>query len=303
MDINMLNKKSLLLFLGIAFGTSWTIFLLPLLFKNNPAVFSQATLVFLMISMWGPGIAAILTTLFVEKKPFTSLRINTLGKKSFYLWAWLLPPLLTVCTLFSTLILRTGELDLSFSMMREALAQVPAGTKVPQVEMVVILQIFFALSLAPLINVLFALGEELGWRGFLLPRLLPLGQWRAIILSGLIWGFWHAPVIVLYGHNFPTHPYLGILLMMVGCALFGTILSWLYLNTKSPWVAALGHGAVNASPGLAIYFLKPGFDTAVGGLIFGVSGWIPMIVFILWLVSSKQMPVSLQVEQNLENPV
>ena len=157
--------------------------------------------------------------------------------------------------------------------------------------MLVAIQLAFAVTLAPLINVLFALGEELGWRGFLLPKLMPLGQWKAILLSGAIWGFWHAPTTLLHGYNFPQHPYLGVLVMIVGCTLLGTILSWLYLNTRSPWVAALGHGAVNAAPGLALYFLKPGFDTALGGSILGLAGWSAMSIFIAWLILTKRLPV------------
>jgi membrane protease YdiL (CAAX protease family) len=149
----------------------------------------------------------------------------------------------------------------------------------------------FGLLLAPFINVLFALGEELGWRGFLLPQLMPLGQWKAILISGAIWGVWHAPTTLLHGYNFPQHPYLGIFVMTVGCTLLGVIFSWLYLNTRSPWVAALAHGAFNASPGLAIYFLKPGFDSAWGGTALGLAGWIPMALFIAWLVWTKRLPV------------
>jgi MFS family permease len=44
------------------------------------------------------------------------------------------------------------------------------------------------LLLGPIINIVFTMGEELGWRGFLLPKLLPIGQWKAILFSGLIWG-------------------------------------------------------------------------------------------------------------------
>ena len=157
------------------------------------------------------------------------------------------------------------------------------------------LQSLFAIILAPFINVLFTLGEELGWRGFLLPRLLPLGQWPAILISGAIWGFWHAPTTLLHGYNFPEHHYLGILIMIVGCTLLGTLISWLYLNTRSPWVAALAHGAINATAGVAFFFLKPGFDTALGGSPLGLAGWIPMALFIGWLVWSKRLPVSLPV--------
>jgi hypothetical protein len=62
------------------------------------------------------------------------------------------------------------------------------------------------------INALAALGEELGWRGLLLRELSPLGFWRVSLLAGLVWGIWHAPLIV-QGHNFPDAPYVGIVMM------------------------------------------------------------------------------------------
>lgn len=289
-----MNRKSLLWFLLITFGIAWVLFALPLAFKNDPAGYPIAMQVCFMLAMWAPGIAAILTTLFVEKQPFKTLRLNTLGPKRFYLIAWFLPPLLTLATLGVTLLIRTGTFDPNLTMMREAVAKAPAGTPMPPVEVLVAVQLAFGLLLAPFINVLFALGEELGWRGFLLPKLMPLGQWKAILISGAIWGVWHAPTTLLHGYNFPQHPYLGVLVMTVGCTLLGVIFSWLYLNTRSPWVAALAHGAFNASPGLAIFFLKPGFDTAWGGTALGMAGWIPMALFIAWLVWTKRLPVSLQ---------
>jgi len=206
---------------------------------------------------------------------------------------------LTLLTLATTLLLGKGQFDANLTMMRELLARTPAGTKLPPLEQVVILQLLQAVTLAPFLNIIFTLGEELGWRGFLLPRLLPLGQWRAILISGAIWGFWHAPTTLLYGYNFPQHPYLGVVVMIVGCILLGGLLSWMYLSTRSPWVAALAHGAVNSSPGLAILFLKPGFDTALGGLILGLSGWIPMAFFTAWLVWSKRLPVPNAIEETI----
>lgn len=288
----MLNRKALLSFLAIAFAFSWALFSIPAAFKPDQARVAQAMQITFSLAMWGPGLAALITTLYVEKQPFSSLRLNTLGPKRFYLWAWLLPPVLTILTLGATLLIRSGEFDPAMTAISDALAKAPAGTKLPPSGMVAFFQIALALTLAPFINVIFALGEELGWRGFLLPHLLPLGQFRAILISGMIWGFWHAPTTLLYGYNFPQHPYLGVLVMMVGCTLLGALLSWLYLSTRSPWVAALCHGAVNASPGLAIYFLKPGFDSALGGLILGLAGWIPMTLFIVWLVWSRRLPVS-----------
>lgn len=58
---------------------------------------------------------------------------------------------------------------------------------------------------AAFINLLPALGEELGWRGWLLPKPLPLGTLPALLVSGVIWGLWHAPIILL-GYNYPDAP-------------------------------------------------------------------------------------------------
>ena len=286
----MVARKPLIVFLLIAFAISWLLFCLPWPFKDNPnfAIIMQGTWA---IAMWGPGLAAILTTLFVEKQPLSSLRLKTLGPRKYYVWAWLLPPVLTLLALAVTILLSTGQFDPDLSMMNQILASAPAGTQLPSASQAISIQLLFAITLAPFINMLFALGEELGWRGFLLPHLLPLGQWPAILISGAIWGFWHAPTTLLFGYNFPMHPYLGVLFMMIGCTLLGTILSWLYLNTRSPWTTALAHGAVNAAPGVAIFFLKPGFDTAFGGTLLGLAGWISMGFFIAWLMLSKRLPV------------
>jgi uncharacterized protein len=291
-----MNKRYLAWFLGITFLLSWPLFLAPFLFIGmEPANKQLMTKGLWAVAMWGPGLAAIITTMVIAKKPLKSLRLNTLGPKRYYLWAWLLPIVLTIIGGVLTFLFGIADLDLNFTMIRESMASAASGNSIP-VEVIVVIQILFACTLAPLINVLFTLGEELGWRGFLLPHLLPLGQWKAIIISGIIWGVWHAPVIV-QGFNYPGYPILGIFMMIVFCVLLGTIFSWLYLNTKSPWSAALAHGSVNAVAGLPILFFKPGFNMAFGGTIATPVAWLGMAAFILWLVWTKRLPVQSQLEE------
>ena len=291
----MPQRKSLTWFLIIAFAISWPLFLTPLLFPDLEPATQQMTFTGLWaLAMWGPGIAAIIATLAIEKKPFKSLRLNTLGPKRNYLWAWFLPPLLIVLSGLLTIIIRTGQLDTEFTFMKQAMGQ--TGTQLPiSISMLVLIQVVQALILGPLINVIFTMGEELGWRGFLLPRLLPLGQWKALLTSGVIWGVWHAPAIA-QGHNYPDHPILGILLMTVFCILLGIIIGWMYLKTRSPWVAAFAHGSINAWAGMPYLFLKPGFDTVLGGTLTSIPGWILMGIFIGWLVLTKRLPVRAQEE-------
>lgn len=291
----MLDKKSLTWFIIISFVISWILFATPLAVKDDPTLYPILTTSMFALAMWGPGIAAILVTLFVARQPFSTLRLNTLGPKRYYFWAWFLAPLMAVLTLAATVLLGTGTFDPNITMMRDALALSPQTQELPSVEILLAIQLGFALTLAPFINILFAMGEELGWRGFLLPQLMPLGEWKALLLSGAIWGIWHAPAIALHGHNFPEQPYLGVLVMTIGCMLLGVLFGWLYLKTKSPWAPALAHGAFNAIAPAAIIFLKPdGLDMALGGNPLGLAGWIPMVLIILVLVAIKQLPVEKQ---------
>ncbi|MFM8427867.1 MAG: lysostaphin resistance A-like protein [Chloroflexota bacterium] len=297
----MIERKYIYWFLGITVLLSWPLFLASLVLGDmDPTTRQLTTQGLWAIAMWGPGIAAIITTLFIAKVPFSSLRLNTLGPKRFYLWAWFLPVVLTLLSGLFTVLFGIAKLDLNFTMIRTAMEAAAGGNEVP-VEVIVLSQTLLALTLAPFLNMLFTMGEELGWRGFLLPRLMPLGQWKAALWSGVIWGVWHAPVIV-QGHNYPGYPVLGVFMMIIFCILLGTIITWLYINTKSPWVAALAHGSVNAIAGVPVLFLAPGFNMAFGGTLAAPTAWIGMALFISWLVWTKRFPVQEQVGEVVPTP-
>ena len=286
----MFERKPLFYFLALTIIFSWPLFLIPLLLPAMEATQKALTMQGLWaLAMWGPGFAAILVTLVIARQPFHTLGLNRLGAKRPYLWAWFLPPVLIVLSGLLTVLFGLGKLDLSFTFLQQQMAQTKTQLPIP-VEAIVVLQMIQALIFGPLINLLFTLGEELGWRGFLLPRLLPLGRWKALILTGLVWGLWHAPAIA-QGHNYPDHPILGILLMMVFCILTGIIIGWMYLCSRSPWVAAVAHGSLNAWAGLPILFLVPGYDTALGGTLTSITGWVVMLLFIGWLIWSRRLPV------------
>lgn len=94
---------------------------------------------------------------------------------------------------------------------------------------------------------LFAIGEELGWRGFLQGQLVAgLGPTRGILLLGLIWSFWHLPAL-LSGYNYPEYPVLGgFVLFPITLVAASFFLGWLTLRTNTFWPAAMAHGATNS---------------------------------------------------------
>jgi len=282
-------RKSLIWYITISFSLAWILFVLPkLVGTTNTTTIAAISTICWTAAMWAPGLAALFTTHYVDRQPLSVLNLRRLGEKRVYLWAWLLPLVFTFITGLLTWALGLGKLDLEFSQIREAMSQTSGGSSISPV-LVITLQALLALTIAPLFNTLFTLGEELGWRGYLLPKMMHTGQWRAILYTGVIWGVWHAPVI-LQGHNYPGQPVLGVFLMIGFCILLGTILGWLYLRTKSPWAPALAHGTVNAVAGFPLLFM-PKVDMTWGGTLASLTGWIPMILFVAWLAWTKRLPV------------
>jgi len=100
------------------------------------------------------------------------------------------------------------------------------------------------ISMVP--SVLFTFGEEYGWRGYLLPRLLPLGEIKATLLLGLIWALWHVPVL-LAGFNYPgVSVWAAIVVFTIVTTALSFSYTWLYIaSSASVLVAAVMHASFN----------------------------------------------------------
>ncbi|MGW5580863.1 CPBP family intramembrane glutamic endopeptidase [Micromonospora chokoriensis] len=130
-----------------------------------------------------------------------------------------------------------------------------------------------------------AVGEELGWRGFLLPALQPLGTVPSVMLNGLIWGVWHAPLLLL-GYSFKTTNPVSILLMSVGTILIGTVLAWLRIRSGSIWASSFAHGTMNASASLLAAALIPATPN-IAASVLGWGGWVITGVVVAFLITKS----------------
>jgi hypothetical protein len=153
----------------------------------------------------------------------------------------------------------------------------PPGTTFPAPSTFLGIAFVASLFASPWINSLAGFGEEWGWRGFLLPRLLPLGKWKAYLLVGIIWGLWHAPLVVV-GFNYPGYPLLGILLMCGFTFSSGIFINELSLKYRSAVLAGWIHGLINCQ-GYGIWRLLF-FNTnpILGGMagLVGMIGWLAL---------------------------
>lgn len=110
-----------------------------------------------------------------------------------------------------------------------------------------------AVALGATVNAVFALGEELGWRGYLLWELAPLGFWRASLAIGAVWGLWHAPAIIA-GYNYPNYPVVGVAAMTVATVAFAPVYTYVVVRARSVIPAALFHGVFNGSAGVVLAY-------------------------------------------------
>ena len=93
---------------------------------------------------------------------------------------------------------------------------------------------------------LFALGEEIGWRGYMLPRLLGFGVVPAMLIVGFLHGVWHLPLMLTtdYYHN-TGNPLLVVPLFLVTLTLAGVFFGFIRIWTGSVWAVAIAHAAAN----------------------------------------------------------
>jgi uncharacterized protein len=297
---SIVNKKQLYIYLSFAFGIAWLFGLIVFLtggIARSPEVIpgSKITLALLLISlgyMWAPALANIFTRLVTHQGwEDMLLKLHFKAEWKFWLAAWVGPSILTIVGGAIYFLIFPGQFDGNLTMLQKMMAGVPGYASVSP-WLLVLGQLISAILIAPIINSFFTFGEEFGWRGYMLPLLLPFGEKKAFLLSGVIWGLWHAPVIAM-GHNFgldyPGFPWLGILVMIWFCILAGTFLGWLSIQAKSVWPAVIGHAAINGIAGLGILFQLGTPNIMLGPSPVGLIGSIGFLaVFCLIFFKKEQ---------------
>jgi uncharacterized protein len=135
--------------------------------------------------------------------------------------------------------------------------------------------------------ILFSAGEEIGWRGYLLTRLIDAGVSRPILISGLVWSVWHIPLILGGGYAAGLSPILSVAIFVFGVTSVSYVFAYLRLRTGSVWSAIVLHSAWNT-------IIQFGFDPATTGetaqLWVGESGiLVNLVLFVAALISRDRL--------------
>ena len=256
-----MNRKKLLVFLILTFLWSWILWIIGLNYLSD-GINQESTgkfLVFFFVGIYGPTISGIITTLFYDglKGLFELIKKVFIWKVPLinYIYIILLPLIFVIIgiALYSQFIGEIGDFDkMAFlSIPTILLAGLYAGPS----------------------------GEELGWRGFLLPELQKkYTNLKSAIIIGFIWFIWHIPLwwapfgTLVSGESISFLPVITYFLMLMCLSI---IITWLVINSKgSVLVAILFHLSINAGiallffPELSVDFKKVHLLSSIGMLIF-----------------------------------
>lgn len=220
--------------------------------------------------------------------------------------AWLSPVILTAIGAALYFMIFPGHFDLSgeyitASAGADVLAQMEdQGISYP---VYILVSLISSITYAPLINTFVALGEEIGWRGFLYPQLkMRFGRRKGWLIGGFIWGAWHWPLIWLIGYEYGAaagnpagyagFPVSGMLIFCIITIGLGILHDRLYEKSGSIWLPSLFHGAVNAVGmlPLSICMINTGSARLLGPAPMGIIAGLPFLAVaaVLMLRKDKQ---------------
>ena len=265
-------KNKTIFFSVLVLFLSWTA--AALFYLLNGDLQTTAGFVFMTSYMFFPLISVVIVQA-IHKEPIlkglgVSFKLNRL-----FVVAWLLPVVFNVAAMFASALFPPMRFSTETPLLQNALAQM--SQSIPDIDAykLLALTIVSGLSAGITINALFAFGEEIAWRGWLLKQFEGVTFLKASLIIGVFWGIWHAPLIAM-GHNYAQHPFIGLGMMIVCCVLLTPVIQYIRVKSKSVISAAIFHGTLNAGAGLSLMYLD-NFNDLLGGSA-GLAGFLVLLV-------------------------
>jgi len=214
-------QRGIVVFLLITLGLSFIFYLLII----SGGTIYAFDMLYVLAWMWCPGVAALITT-FLLNQDLTGLGWGWGGTR-YQLLSYTLP------LVYSSL----AYLSIWFSGL---------GRFAGLFDLELVRHLFYLATIGVMASSVSALGEEIGWRGFLVPELAKVTTFtKTSLISGVIWASWHYPLILFADYRGGTTAWYELscfTLMIVG---FSFPLAWLRLKSNSVWTAVLLHASHN----------------------------------------------------------
>jgi membrane protease YdiL (CAAX protease family) len=222
-------KKRIITYLIAVFALSTPFYIINIV-ANSSGSGSDSGLgdLAVLALMWMPAVAALVTT-FIHQRNIRGLGWAP-GKTKYLALGYLLPIVYAGVAYGIVWLTGLGAYDGSAAAEFGGLPIFLAN----------------ALTLGVLQSALLALGEEIGWRGLLVPQMARATTFtRTALISGLIWGLWHVPLILFGDYNAGTPWWYSLLCFTVLIVGMNFAFTWLRLASSSIWPAVLMHASHN----------------------------------------------------------
>lgn len=280
-------------FLAVALGGAWLV-ALPLWVSGEGLMHPLFSLVAVAM-MYTPALATLVVVLWVRRPANIPRYLGlTPMRPAGRTWLFIAVGAVGFWVLaYASMLLGQAmgfiRLDLSGASAITATLEATGVAATPAEVAVVVVVSLITLPFITAVNSLAAFGEEIGWRGWLLPSLRPLGTLPALLISGAVWGVWHAPLILL-GYNYQRTDLAGVGFMVVFCVLVGILIGWLRLRSASVWPAVVAHAALNTAVSAFLIFVDVR-DLPAGpwGSLLGWPGWILLALAAALLLVTGQL--------------
>lgn len=237
---------------------------------------------FTLLLMWVPSVAALILRLYRKEGVFKGMFWNPAKDWKWIFVAAFVPLIIEILSLLSTYFLGGAEFKQDFLSIDNGIVSVKGVAMIfgaaPQPWYLLIWNYLLSYFVGALFySLLFALGEEYGWRGYLQKKWAPDSNLKGLVAIGCVWGLWHLPAI-LQGHNYPEYPILGgFILMPLLCTLFSIVFGIAMNRSRVIWIAVVFHGALNISADVS----NTAFDEATLNRPINDAIWTT-----LWLVTA-----------------
>ena len=287
-----MDRRKVKRFLIWTFIFSWS--LIGIFYLTGGEWQTKGATIIALAYMFIPMIVAFIVERYsgngqISKDLGISFRINI-----WFVIAWLLMPVLAFATFGITLLFPDIHFSSDMSGFFERYSSMLTEEQIEQMRRSmdtlpvhpVWLSLVQGLIAGATVNAVAGFGEELGWRGFLVKEFRNFSFVKASLIIGFIWGIWHAPLILM-GHNYPEHPVIGVLMMMVWCILLTPLFLYFRIRSGSVIQSAIMHGTLNATYGLSIMMVAGGNDLTTG--MTGLPGFIALVVvlFIIYAYDNR----------------
>lgn len=287
------DRKRIITYLSIVFGIYYGLWLIACALPQDAGQTIYGILSFPPVFMGTPVLAAAITRKITKDNSPWKLSLKIWKNFKMYLFSAFLPTSAIFLGTVLFFMLFPNDLDYSGQYIVNHYSAFGAPDEISfTIGSMLIMGVIILLISAICVPVwLIALGEDMGWQGYLLPLLckkLPVQY--AVILNGALWGMAHAPLIYFgmnYGFDYAGAPFSGIAMMVVTCIVCGIWMSYVTLKTGNCMYAAIIHGAMDiigeAGPWISLSTKSPLLGPAPTGIL-GMSLLFIGAIILLWKI-------------------